>query len=313
MVHFFALRFYLFFSCGGSGGADDAVSRTGSVSFALNWEDTAGTRALTSRFRAMESPNGDVCVDFEIAEIAADIYNSSGSVAASDIWPCSAHEGTLEEVQEGSNMSILIKGLTASGVIGRIGQVGDITVVAGQNTDAGKIEMHAWHDNQKPPEVIESTPADGDTNVYLDSRISVTFDEEIILAFINNSTFSCQEQSSSNKISGTINETFDIENQEHKFIFLPLSPLTPLTTYVVTIAKTVENLLNNKMEEDYIYLKRFQTFGTKTATRMGILKRVQPSIKYFSVNTGTLNTPRGTASLKPLSMILSVIPPLNAI
>ncbi|MDM8550862.1 PKD domain-containing protein [Desulfobacterales bacterium HSG2] len=117
------------------GGGDDSATEdvpgmgTGAVVFQLNWMD--GQRAR----------QGFNCAG--IAEVTVQIYNNNNEPLLDEpsVWPCEAHEGTLERVPAGTDRMIVVSGLNDSGNTVFQGERGDVTVTIGETYDAGVIDM----------------------------------------------------------------------------------------------------------------------------------------------------------------------------
>ncbi len=100
------------------------------------------------------------------------------------------------------------------------------------------------------PLVVSTDPADGDTNVFLDKVITVTFNEEMNPATLNAGSITIEGQS---EITGTI--TYDQSTLTASFT--PSELLTSSTTYAGRVKTTVKDLDGNALQEDYVW-----TFST---------------------------------------------------
>ncbi len=231
------------YACDGSGGSDGAASGTGSINFALNFNDPSSAAVS----KAQASPSGDVCVDYEIIEIAVDVKDSTNSVVASDSFPCSDREGTIDNVPAGSGLSLMAKAITGEGKAEWAGQKIGITVTANQNTNEGLIDLFYIGDDTDPPQVVDTIPEDGAEDVLPDTSIITNFNERMVVASINDATFTVKEDDTGEQVSGS--RTFD--NEKQKLTFKPDKNLSLSTTYTVTISKEVQDLAGLEMEEDY--------------------------------------------------------------
>ncbi|MGD8835833.1 MAG: fibronectin type III domain-containing protein, partial [Desulfobacteraceae bacterium] len=136
---------FLFSACGDSqsqSGYD--TSDTGSISFKLAWQEPADQRY----FR--EALSGDACIDYAIETVSVDIYDSTQTVVASESWPCSAHEGTIEEVPVGSDMTLVIDGVVDGNVDWR-SESAVISIYKDRNTDVGTLAMYYVGDDEDAP------------------------------------------------------------------------------------------------------------------------------------------------------------------
>ena len=98
------------------------------------------------------------------------------------------------------------------------------------------------------PVVISTIPINGATDVPLDQIISVTFNEEMNPATINQASFTIQGGSA---IQGTITYSGT------KATFTPSVPLTANTTYTGMVKTSVKDKTGNALQTDYIW-----TFST---------------------------------------------------
>jgi hypothetical protein len=129
----------LFSGCKSDSDTSQSISSdTGSINFNLVFQGVLSGDELRQQAQA---PSGDVCVDYGIETVTADVYNSSDSVVASGSWPCSEHGGTISGVPPGSGMYVIIEGIVSGNTDWR-GQSTTFTVSAGQTTDAGTITMN---------------------------------------------------------------------------------------------------------------------------------------------------------------------------
>lgn len=100
------------------------------------------------------------------------------------------------------------------------------------------------------PLVVSTDPADGDTNVFLDKVITVTFNEEMNPATLTGDAITIEGQS---EIAGTI--TYDQSTLTASFT--PSEVLSSSTTYAGRVKTTVKDLEGNALQEDYVW-----TFST---------------------------------------------------
>ncbi|MGD9007522.1 MAG: hypothetical protein PVG41_06360 [Desulfobacteraceae bacterium] len=100
------LFIFLFYACGSGQGSSSDSTGTGSLGFKLIWQNRSDLRA------AQQTDRSDVCADYLIATITADVYNASNAVVASQSWDCDApgHQGTISDVPTGIDMYVVVRG-----------------------------------------------------------------------------------------------------------------------------------------------------------------------------------------------------------
>ena len=98
--------FLLLYACGSGTGSSSESSDTGLLDFKLVWPKRSDLRAV------QQAASMDVCADYQIVTIAADVYNASNAVVASQSWACdtSGHQGTMSGVPAGSGMYVVVGG-----------------------------------------------------------------------------------------------------------------------------------------------------------------------------------------------------------
>ncbi|MFV8269906.1 Ig-like domain-containing protein [Flavobacterium sp. GT2N3] len=92
------------------------------------------------------------------------------------------------------------------------------------------------------PMVVTTFPVNGATNVPLDQLISVTFNEEMNAATINQSSFTLK--------NGTSEITGAVSYSGTTAIFTPSALLKPNTTYSARITRTVTDLTGNALQTE---------------------------------------------------------------
>lgn len=240
LIYYLSLCMFLIFlfACANrSGTFDDTES--GSISFSLNWR---GRPALSPAMRS-RSPSGDVCIDYGITDISAEVYDSSDNLLKSASWKCDADHGTISDVPAGSNMKIIVKGfVSGSNTPSWQGVLTNIEVIAGQTTNAGNVGMNYIGTDTIAPEVISTNPSDGDINIPINISITATFSEKIIHASLNTSSFILESET--NRVSGslvyntnTLTATFTLDNN-----------LAPSISYTATITSDVQDMAGNSMD-----------------------------------------------------------------
>jgi hypothetical protein len=235
----FCMIIILFSACGSSSHrAREAGSETGSINFDLNWGSSS-----VDRIRAL-SPSGNACIDYGIEDIEAKVYKDPNTVIASGSCQCDASQSTIDNVPEGSGYSLIIEAL-ASGEPQWRGEITDITVIPGETTELGSVEMDYVGDDISPPSVQPVTPSGLATEVPVDLNIIILFSEHIVEASLNPNTFILE--SDEGKISGKI--TYDPESMIASFE--PDTPLSYSTTYTATIKKEIQDKNSHELPGDF--------------------------------------------------------------
>lgn len=115
---------------------------SGTLRFSAEWpsQRAASNSENDSRIRTAE----DVCTLYDIETISAKVINQNGQTIASGKWPCDTpgHTGTIDHIPLGSHLQVAVEGVVQGTVQWR-GHHDEITMVAGQTYDCGKIEMAA--------------------------------------------------------------------------------------------------------------------------------------------------------------------------
>lgn len=99
------------------------------------------------------------------------------------------------------------------------------------------------------PEVIATSPTNGETSIALNKVITVTFNEEMNPATINASSFTI--------VNGTTSIPGIITYSGNTATFTPIGNLVANKTYIGKVTTAVKDLRGNAMQEDYIW-----TFST---------------------------------------------------
>ena len=221
-----------------SGGAG---SEKGAISYNLAWEDDRP--ASLSATLVLHS--GEACVDYGIELIAADVFDPTNTVVASDSWPCPDHEGIVDEVPAGEGYSLIVEGIVNSGDIDWRGEVPGIEVTEGETTDAGTVIMLYVGDDDTSPQIISTDPVDSRICVPTDAVITATFSEKMISSTVNESTFTLE--SGTGPISGIV----AYEPSTQTASFTPDTFLSFAEDYTATISKEVKDMAGNNLEDDF--------------------------------------------------------------
>jgi hypothetical protein len=102
-----------------------------------------------------------------------------------------------------------------------------------------------------PPEIVSVWPPNGATEVALDSKLEIVFNEGMTKEITEQSVF----------ISPLPKEPFDFEWKGKKLMLSPPQPLYPERTYVVSIGADAQDLRRNRLGQTY-------TFAFSTGDRL---------------------------------------------
>jgi len=177
---------FLISGCSGGGGGDanssSKLSETGSASFTIAWHnapviETSENSLLKTQAKAMDrdlienivqaSENGLVTAQAEpvncdlIENIICEVYDGSNTYLTSEVFPCSAGQGTIDNIPAGEDRAFVILGQDVDGNILYHGELSGITITAGETNDLGIIDVYSF-----VPTLF--TPADGE-NVTVNS------------------------------------------------------------------------------------------------------------------------------------------------
>src|SRR3990172_1380893 len=202
------------------------------------------SRPLTANLNAYLTGN-NICSDYGIETISAEVLNSSSDIVTSVSWSCSAHEGTITGVPAGSNYTVRLNGIDSNNSIMWRGEKSGIDIISGATAVAGAIIMTYIGSDATAPTVTSTSPSNNSTNVPVTTALTATFSEKMALSSINISTFTVSNGSTS--VSGSV--TYDPDTMEATFI--PSGSLSYSTTYTATITTDVEDMAGNRMQTDY--------------------------------------------------------------
>jgi len=136
--------FMIFLICGCGGGGDDNFSsdpsETGSASFNIAWYDAPVIGAAEN---TLITPAID-CEAAGVSTIICEVYDGSNTYLTSEVFTCSAGQGTINSVPVGTNRELVILGEDDKGNILYHGKTTGITVTAGEINDAGIIDTHPF-------------------------------------------------------------------------------------------------------------------------------------------------------------------------
>jgi hypothetical protein len=229
----------LLYACGGSEElANESASDTGSISFGLAWKNPSDQGDI----RRLQSPSGDICVDYEIDTVDVSLANSSNNIVASASWSCSAHQGTLSKIPVGSGMTLTITAIVSGNEDWR-NQISAISVSKDKNTPLGVIEMLYIGNDTESPTVESHYPSAGASSVPLNAVIIAVFSENVVAASVNTSTCTVSETATTNPIDCAVS----YDSTTRTATITPGNLLLPDTNYTVTISEAVEDLRKNTL------------------------------------------------------------------
>jgi hypothetical protein len=124
------LAMVLLSGCGGGGsGSGEAGSNQGALAL----------RIALANPSAAPGESEFPCEAESVATVEAEVLENETTVAEGGPWACTAHEGTINDVPAGSGLKVVAYARDKDGLAIFAGEVDNITVVAGETTDAGTI------------------------------------------------------------------------------------------------------------------------------------------------------------------------------
>jgi len=190
---FYIFMIFLISGCGG--GGDDNFSsdssETGSASFNIAWHDAPVIRAAEN---TLITPAID-CEAAGVSTIICEVYDGSNTYLTSEVFTCSAGQGTINSVPAGTNRELVILGEDDKGNILYHGKTTGITVIAGEINDAGTIDTHPFFVSTllSPADGSEVTIGEFSLNwtrveTAYEYRIQVSEDSDFDSTIINDTT-----------------------------------------------------------------------------------------------------------------------------
>jgi hypothetical protein len=226
---------------GGSSPPEGSVPDVGNINVNIQWRhDTA--EAFEAYTVEALSPSGNVCDDYMITSINCTIYDASNNPLVMETWPCADRSGTIS-VTEGTGLSLILEGIVEDAVLWK-GQQAGISVIADDTTNVS-VEMHYVGSDETAPMVQSVFPSADAENVSLNAVLTATFDEEVVSASLNPSTF----ELSSN--SGSIGGSVAYSAVTRTVTFAPGALLEANTIYTATLTTGVEDLAGIQLAGDY--------------------------------------------------------------
>ena len=144
------------------------------------------------------------------------------------------------------------------------------------------------------PIVQATNPIDSATNVAINQIITVTFNEEMNAATINQNSFT---------IVGTTALSGVISYSGNTATFTPNAPLTPNTTYVGKVTTALHDLDGNALQKDYAW-----SFTTGATLQPKVLTTSPASnetgVVLNKVITATFNMSMDSSTLNPSTFLV---------
>lgn len=264
----------------GCGNSNDAInpssSGIGSISFDIAWDDGVSNKSDDGSVILAIAPSGDVCDDYSISTINCKVYNASNVEVASSSWSCSSHQGTMTSVPAGSGMRLTLDGIV-SGSVAWTGEQTGITVSSGQSTNAGTVNVSYIGNNTDPPSITLISPLDSAVDVATNATISVTFQESVVAASVNTSTFTLYNGST--QISGVV----QYSSSNNTATFNPDSNLINGITYTATITAGVQSISGVQMTGDYSW--SFTPFALPDTGQIDIYSSIFGEDSDYTINS----------------------------
>jgi hypothetical protein len=145
-----------------------------------------------------------------------------------------------------------------------------------QATNAGNYDCFVAKFDIAPPKVTSTSPADGATDVAVNTSISATFSEPVDASSISTSSF---------YLSGGISGTVSYDPDTRTATFTPSGYLECDCTYTVTITTDVKDTADNYMYSDYTW-----SFTTASTSDLA-----SPTVVSVSPPDGAVNVATGTS------------------
>jgi hypothetical protein len=238
------------------GSSSKSIHDSGSLRFNIAWEDHSDRRAFE------QTPSGDVCADYLIETITADVYNSSNEVVAWQTWDCDTPDrrGTITGVSPGSGMYVVVKAFVAgnTGDPDWKGQSETFSLARGETKVIDNVVMQYARDNPSAPSVSSHYPAAGQTGVALNPVITASFSEDVVatsVVFGESPSCTVFEANTTNQVNCTV------EYNAQTVTIIPEEKLSPNLEYTVTITRDVQDLAGLQMADDYSW-----NFTTETSS-----------------------------------------------
>lgn len=145
------------------------------------------------------------------------------------------------------------------------------------------------------PTVIATSPTNGETSVALDKVISVTFNEQMNPATINQSSFTI--------VNGTTILPGTISYSGNTALFTPTVDLIANKTYIGKVTTSVKDLRGNALQQDYIW-----TFSTGTTLQPVVIStdpaNNETGVVLNKIVTATFNIPMDPTTINGTTFTL---------
>ena len=171
------------------------------------------------------------------------------------------------------------------------------------------VEFHN-RDDKDVPVVIFTTPIHGDDSVALNTKITVTFDEYMDPATINESTFLVSDGTQDVKGSISYIDEFKMA------VFTPDVQLTSIFLYKITLTKDIRDKIGNRLEEykwsfkpdavdvdaPYIVARYPEDGATEVSPNVNVTVTFSEALDPLTIKTTSLMLYEGdTAGINPVA------------
>lgn len=155
--------------------------------------------------------------------------------------------------------------------------------------------------DQQPPTIIANSPANGATNVSVNTAVTVTFSEAMDATTINATNFTLKVTSSGAAVAGTV-----IYNSATRIAtFTPNSPLAAPVNYTATVSTSVKDAAGNPLELNFqfAFTTGDSTAPTVTAT---VPANLATNVPNNVVVSATFSEAMDPATINPSTFTLRV-------
>ncbi|MGV8120486.1 MAG: Ig-like domain-containing protein [Candidatus Xenobiia bacterium LiM19] len=161
-----------------------------------------------------------------------------------------------------------------------------------KSTDQGSSDVSVTlTSTSDPPSVSSTTPANGQTGVSINTKVTVLFSMPVLASSLTADTFYLQ--SSQGKVAGSVS------TDGSTAIFAPSGDLLPLTAYTAVVSGNVKNTTGLSMGVDFTW--NFTT-GEKPDTTPPQVKETSPASGMVNVDTGITISAVFTKNIDPATV-----------
>ncbi len=234
---------------------------TGSIGLDLKWDSPLNfdlsASGLQSRGKEFSvSPSGNVCQDYGITDIRADVYSDNLIKIKSQEFTCTDNKGVIDKVPTGHGMNIIIQGIVGGAPKWKGETTDPVSVYAGETTT---VTIVMSYDNTSYPDPSPGafllapfgggTDTDIPKNVPIDSSIIVGFTEDIIpYTVLNMPSFKLLDPNQ-RRVAGTITYNTNSFTATLK----PNNPLLFNTEYEVVLDTNIMDRQATPLDKEYTW------------------------------------------------------------